>query len=53
MDTLQHADYSHYESAMEFYRIILLPWPPFTDAYKKDRFNRVAIKGGDLISGTK
>ncbi len=37
--------------SMEFMRLLVIPWPPFTDAYKKDRFNQVVRKGGDVIIG--
>ena len=33
------------------YRILIIPWPPFTDAFKKDRFKKDVTKGSDIISG--
>ena len=35
----------------EDYRIIILPWPAFTDAYKIKQLDQTVDKGGDLIEG--
>ena len=36
---------------MDFYRILIIPWPSYTDAFKKDRFNQQISKGSNIISG--
>jgi len=39
---------SEVENPMEYYRIIILPWPEFTDAFKTEPKSQ----GGTLIEGT-
>ncbi len=36
----------------EFYRILILPWPAYTDAFRIGRLDPHLYKGGNLIEGT-
>lgn len=41
----------HLESLTKFTRVIILPWPPYTDAFKLSENDRLESGGGEVIEG--